>query len=253
MIMNIICPDRGRIEVLGRPLTQSAKEKIGYLPEERGLYRKMTVRGVLAFLGGIQGMSGGALAREIPRWLEAVGLEAWANRRVEELSKGMQQKLQFVAAVIHDPELFILDEPFSGLDPLNLDLLKGLMLRLREQGKTVIFSTHIMEQAERLCDFILLINRGLKVIDGTLDQIRQQYQSNVVSARLEGDTSFIRELPMVRAVAPIDKRIEITLEERADTQQLLQALVGRVHVRAFEEKVPSLHEIFVHLVGQGHD
>ena len=252
MIMNIMCPDRGRIEVLGRPLSESSREKIGYLPEERGLYRKMKVRNVMTFLGAIQGMSGGALAREVPRWIEAVGLSEWADRRVDELSKGMQQKLQFVAAVIHDPEILILDEPFSGLDPVNLDLLKGMLLRMRERGKTVIFSTHIMEQAERLCDYILLVDRGRKVIDGTLDQIRGQHQTNTILARLEGDASFIRDLPMVRAVAQVEKRLEITLDEGADTQELLKALVGRVRVHAFEEKVPSLHEIFVHLVGRNH-
>ncbi|MCL5269817.1 MAG: ATP-binding cassette domain-containing protein [bacterium] len=253
LIMNIFCPDAGRIAVLGRPMGEAAKRRIGYLPEERGLYRKMTVRGTLAFLGGLQGMRGAGLAREIARWLGEVGLDGWADRRVEELSKGMQQKLQFVAAILHDPELLILDEPFSGLDPLNLDLLKGIMLAMRERGKTVLFSTHMMEQAERLCDSILLVDHGRAVLDGPLDRILASHRSNVVSARLEGDTAFVDGLAMVRGVRTVERRLEITLADGADSQELLAALVGRVAVRAFEEKAPTLHEIFVQQVGTAHE
>jgi ABC-2 type transport system ATP-binding protein len=190
------------------------------------------------------------LAREIPRWLDAVGLEEWIDKRVEDLSRGMQQKLQFVATAINDPELLILDEPFAGLDPVNLDLLKGIMLRMRDAGKTVILSTHVMDQAERLCDFILLINKGKKVIDGTLDEIRSRYDSDVVSVELEGDTSFVADLPMVKSATRAGRRLEIVLDEGADAQELLQELVGRVRVNAFEVKVPSLHEIFVDLAGE---
>jgi ABC-2 type transport system ATP-binding protein len=193
------------------------------------------------------------LAREISKWLETVGLTEWANRKVEELSKGMQQKLQFVATVLADPEILILDEPFSGLDPVNLDLLKGIILGMHDAGKTVLFSTHIMEQAEKLCDYILLINKGKKVLDGTLDQIRSRYEANAVSAELEGDTSFISDLPMVKSLSLNGKRLEISLKEQGDSQELLRALVGRVRVRAFEVKVPSLHEIFVHLVGENNE
>jgi ABC-2 type transport system ATP-binding protein len=253
MIMNIICPDSGRIEVLGRTPVAQAKEKIGYMPEERGLYRKMSVRAVLSYLGAIKGMKRRDLAREISKWLETVGLTEWANRKVEELSKGMQQKLQFVATVLADPEILILDEPFSGLDPVNLDLLKGIVLKMHDAGKTVLFSTHIMEQAEKLCDHILLINKGRKVLNGTLDQIRSRYEANAVSAELEGDTSFISDLPMVKSLSLNGKRLEISLKEQGDSQELLRALVGRVRVRAFEVKVPSLHEIFVHLVGENNE
>jgi len=253
MIMNIIYPDSGRIEVLGKTPAARAKERIGYMPEERGLYRKMTVRAVLAYFGAIKGMKQSNLVRAIPKWLEMMGLTDWANRKVEELSRGMQQKLQFVATVIADPEILILDEPFSGLDPVNLDLLKGLIVGMRDAGKTVLFSTHIMEQAEKLCDFILLINKGRKVLDGTLDQIRSRYEANAVTAELEGDTSFIADLPMVKSVTHDGRRLEILLKENGDSQELLRALVGGVRVRTFEEKVPSLHEIFVHLVGQSHE
>jgi ABC-2 type transport system ATP-binding protein len=219
------------------------------MPEERGLYRKMTVRDVLTYLAALKGMKRRAASQEIARWLGIMTLTDWADRKVEELSKGMQQKLQFIATVINDPEFLILDEPFSGLDPVNLDLLEGIMLRMREAGKTVLFSTHVMERAEKLCDFILLINKGKTVFDGTLDQIRSRYKSNAVMVELDGDAGFIRDLPMVKSTTLDGKRLEVALKESADSQDLLRALVGRVRVRSFEEKVPSLHEIFVHLVG----
>jgi ABC-2 type transport system ATP-binding protein len=161
----------------------------------------------------------------------------------------MQQKLQFIATIIHRPDFLILDEPFSGLDPVNLDLIKGIMLAMRDEGKTVIFSTHMMEQAERLCDSILLINKGRKVVDGTLDAIRSDYRTSGVSVEVEGDAGFVEQMPIVRGVTREGKRLEILLEEGADEQEVLRALLGRMRVRAFEVKVPSLHEIFVHLVG----
>jgi len=250
MIMDIIYPDSGRIHVLGDSSGAEFKNRVGYMPEERGLYRKMKVRTILSYLGAIKGMGRKELAREIPRWLDAVGLGEWIDKRVEGLSRGMQQKLQFVATAINDPELLILDEPFAGLDPVNLDLLKGIMLRMKDAGRTVILSTHVMDQAERLCDFILLINKGKKVFDGTLDEIRSRYDSDVVSVDLDGDADFVTALPIVRGVTRAGRRLEIVLSEGADAQELLQELVGRVRVNAFEVKVPSLHEIFVDLAGE---
>ena len=249
MIMNIIQPDSGRIIIQEESLIDRIKDRIGYMPEERGLYRKMTVRNVISYLGAIKGMRRSKLTRAIPRWLEEVGLMEWIDRKVENLSRGMQQKLQFVATVINDPDLLILDEPFSGLDPINLDLLTGIMLRMRDAGKTVIFSTHMMENAEKLCDYILLINKGRKVIDGTLEQIRSRYSSNVVSVELDGDTSFISGLQMVKQVKSMGKRFDVILNDETDHQKLLHALAGKARVRAFEVKVPSLHEIFIHSVG----
>lgn len=250
MIMDIIYPDSGRIHILGDTSGAQSKNKVGYMPEERGLYRKMKVRAILSYLGAIKGMGRRELAVEIPKWLDAVGLGDWIDKRVEDLSRGMQQKLQFVATAINDPDILILDEPFAGLDPVNLDLLKEIMLRMRDGGKTVILSTHVMDQAEKLCDFILLINKGRKVIDGTLDQIRSRYDSDVVSVDLEGDTGFITDLPTVKSATRAGRRLEIALNENADAQELLHALVGRVRVLAFEVKVPSLHEIFVDLAGE---
>ena len=249
MIMNIIRPDSGRIDILSAVPGQLAKDRIGYMPEERGLYRKMTVAKTLAYFGAIKGLSAGDAALKGQQWLDRVELAGWADKKVEDLSRGMHQKLQFAVTCINDPELLILDEPFSGLDPVNLDMLKDIILRLRDAGTTVIFSTHVMHEAERLCDRILLINKGKAVLDGSFEQMRSSWRANAVSAELDGDTSFIDGLSEVEEVKRDGLRLEIILTEGADPQQLLGELLGRVRVLAFELKVPSLHEMFVRLVG----
>lgn len=250
MITDILRPDPtgGRIEVLGCAPGE-AKGRIGYMPEERGLYRKMTVRRTLRYFGGIKGVEGRTLAARADEWLRRVGLADWGERKVEELSRGMHQKLQFAVTCISEPEMLILDEPFSGLDPVNLDLLKTEVLRMRQAGGTVLFSTHVMPEAENLCDFILLINRGRCVLDGTLEEIRSHWRSNTVAAELEGPTDFLESLPGVEAVRRDGPHVEIDLAEGADDQKLLHAMLGRTRVRSFEIKVPTLHEIFVRLVG----
>lgn len=248
MIMNIIRPDSGRIEILGDGNIEQVKARIGYMPEERGLYRKMTARKVLAYFGAIKGVNDKELALRVPHWLQRVELADWADKKVEELSRGMHQKLQFAVTVINDPELVILDEPFSGLDPLNQDLLKDIILEMRNEGKTIIFSTHVMYEAEKLCDFILLINKGKLILDDTLDNVRSRQSAHTISVELEGDTAFVENLSMVTAVKSEGKRLDVTLAD-PDTQQFLQALMQQAKVRAFEVKVPSLHEIFVNLVG----
>jgi ABC-2 type transport system ATP-binding protein len=202
----------------------------------------------LAYFGAIKGMTTAELARAVPYRLEQIGLADWANKKVEELSRGMHQKLQFAVTVINDPELVILDEPFSGLDPLNQDLFKNIILQMRNEGKTVIFSTHVMHEAEQLCDFILLINKGKQVINGKLESIRSGYKTGAVCAEVEGDTSFIETLLIVKRVEREGRRLNIILSKDADPQELLRALVGRVRVQKFEVKLPSLHEIFVSLV-----
>lgn len=252
MIMNIIRPDAGSISVFGNNLTEKAKSHIGYMPEERGLYRKMTVSGILAFFGALKGLSSRELAEAVPAWLKRIELSDRANKKVEDLSRGMHQKLQFAATIINEPDLLILDEPFSGLDPLNLDLLKGIMLEMKDKGKTVIFSTHDMHGAETLCDYILLINKGKIVLDGKLNDIRSQRASNAVTVEVDGDVSFISTLPIVTKVEQQQNALEITLAKGADPQDLLKAIAGKVRVQKFEVKRPSLHEIFVELVG-GHN
>jgi ABC-2 type transport system ATP-binding protein len=250
MIMNIIRPDSGNIELFSGDPVERAKSRIGYMPEERGLYRKMTVRKVLTYFGAIKNVSVLDLGRRVPRWLERLDLGKWADKKVEELSRGMHQKLQFAVTAINEPELLILDEPFSGLDPLNTDLLKSIIVQMRKEGKTVIFSTHVMHEAEKLCDFIVLINKGKAIVDDTLANIRSRHKSHAVSVQIEGDADFVRDLPGVRAIERDADRLVITLEENADSQQLLRSLIERTRVQAFELKVPSLHEIFIDLVGK---
>lgn len=252
MLMDIIRPDSGEILLFGEPASSTARGRVGYMPEERGLYRKMTAAAVLRYFGSLKGMTTAQLAQSVPEWLERIDLAAHAGKKVEELSRGMHQKLQFAVTVINDPELVILDEPFSGLDPVNQDLLREIITEMRRQGRTVLFSTHGMHEAEELCDFLVLIDRGKVVVNGTLDQIRAGHESRTVSIEIEGDSGFLRTLPPVAQVAPDGRRLDVTLREGADPQDLLRALVERTRVRAFEIKHPSLHEIFVRLVGGGH-
>jgi len=250
MIMNILRPDSGQIALFGDRSVERAKSRIGYMPEERGLYRKMTVRRVLTYFGAIKDVTAAELTQRVPQWLERMDLAKWADKKVEELSRGMHQKLQFAVTAINEPELLILDEPFSGLDPLNTDLIKDIILEMRSQGKTVIFSTHVMHEAEKLCDSILLINKGRAILDDSLANVRAQKSSHAVCAELEGDTDFVRGLANVTEVKSEGNRLEITLKESADSQKLLRSLMERTRVQAFELKVPSLHEIFVDLVGK---
>ena len=250
MIMNILRPDSGHISLLGENSAERAKDRTGYMPEERGLYRKMTVRKVLTYFGAIKDVKAAELARRVPQWLERMDLAKWADKKVEELSRGMHQKLQFAVTAISEPELLILDEPFSGLDPLNTDLLKNIILEMRNEGKTVIFSTHVMHEAEKLCDSILLINKGKAIMDDKLANVRRQKSSRAVCVELDGETDFVRGLANVTKVQADGNRLEITLQEGADSQELLKSLMERTRVQAFELKMPSLHEIFVDLVGK---
>lgn len=249
MIVDIIRPDRGVIRVLGQESVEKVKDRVGYMPEERGLYPRMTVRAILEYLAALKGVERADIRPRIEHWLKTVDLTGWAGRKVHDLSRGMQQRLQFVAAVIGNPRLVILDEPFSGLDPVNLDLLKGIVLRMRDEGATVILSTHMMEQAEHLCDAILLINNGRKVLDGPLGEVRAQHEMHAVVVELEGDAGFVDGLPMVIGTSRVGRKLEVVLREDADDQEFLGALVGKVRVRSFARKVPSLHEVFVRAVG----
>jgi len=250
MIMNILRPDSGQIALLGDHSVEQTKSRIGYMPEERGLYRKMTVRKVLTYFGAIKDVPPVELTRRVPQWLERLDLAKWADKKVEELSRGMHQKLQFAVTAINEPELLILDEPFSGLDPLNTDMLESIVLEMRSQGKTVIFSTHVMHEAEKLCDSILLINKGRAILDDSLANVRSQQRSHAVCLELEGDTDFVSGLANVTKVKSEGSQLEITLEESADSQELLRSLMEHTRVHSFELKVPSLHEIFVDLVGK---
>ncbi len=249
MIMSILYPDSGRVSVLGHPRAIDVKDRIGYLPEERGLYRKMTVDQTLRYFGRLKGLRGRDLLQRIGECLDSVGLSDWRYKKVEALSKGMSQKLQFVATILHRPELVILDEPFSGLDPLNMDLLNDLVVDLHNQGATVVFSTHQMEQAQRLCDRLVLISRGRKLIEGTMEQIRSRFSSRVLL--LEGEGNFA---PLASFDGVLDAhfttghaRLEIATD--ADPNGILRRAVDTARLSRFEIQRLSLHEIFVKLVG----
>ncbi len=248
MIVNILGPDRGTIRVFGEELRGPSTSRIGYLPEERGLYRRMKVREVLRFLGELK--AGRSVAGDVDEWLERFGLSDSANLRVQALSKGMAQKVQFIAAVVHQPELLILDEPFTGLDPVNLDVLRQAVLDLRSRGVTILFSTHDMAMAERMCDFIFMIFRGRKVLDGTLSSIQDQYGADTIRVRVDGGAALLRGLPGVEAVDDFGQSQELRLAAGSDPQQLLAELVRRTRVQSFEITRPSLHDIFVRIAGE---
>lgn len=223
MVMDIIRPDSGHITLLGNVAPGHAKDRVGYLPEERGLYKKMTVRQILIYLGLLKNMRRSAVNAAVTAGLDRLGLANWIDRRVEELSKGMQQKVQFLAATINDPELVILDEPFAGLDPINLDVIKSLMIEMRANGRTVVFSTHMMEQAERLCDVLILVNKGVVVFDGVLDQLQARFPSNSVVIETDDGAEFVAALPEVFSVErQNDRALLITLRDGADSQTLLR-------------------------------
>ena len=250
MIMDIIRPDEGQVYVLGKPMENGTKDRIGFLPEERGLYRKAKVLDMLEFQGAIQGLSRAQARREALPWLERVELSEWKDKKVEELSKGMQQKVQLIATILHRPELLILDEPFSGMDPVNQNLFKDMMLELNREGTTIILSTHVMESAEKLCKEIALIDHGKAVLNGSLASIKRKFGKNAVQIEYEGDGSFLAGLAGVQRVDDYGQYVEVLLEEQAVPQQLLEATVGRLQVRRFEIVNPTLHNIFIQQVGQ---
>ena len=251
MLMNIFGPDEGRVEMFGQTMNEALKARIGYLPEERGLYKKMRMRELLRFFGRIKGRDDAFLAPRIERWVERMGLTGWIDRRVEELSKGMSQKVQFLITVLHEPDLVVLDEPFAGLDPVNRDFLRDVVLELRRENTTVVFSTHVMEQAEALCDRIVLIHRGKLRLSGTVEDVRRREGHEAAFVRLEGATPGAYEgLPGVAAVSDGGNDAELTLSPGADANALLSALMARGTVRRFEVRTPSLHEIFKRVVGE---
>jgi ABC-2 type transport system ATP-binding protein len=245
MILNILLPDRGDISVLGQEQTRAARDRVGYLPEERGLYRKMKVRRLLRYYGALKGADGATVDHEIDFWLRRLGLSEWANHRIDALSKGMSQKVQFIATVVSRPELVILDEPFSGLDPVNADVLRDAVLELRARGTTIVFSTHDMSATERLCDRIFMIFRGKKVLDGTLDEIQSAYGFDTVRLRTDGGRAALAGLDEIVSVNDHGNQQEVRVN--GDPQAFLQRLVTRTAVRHFEITRPSLHDIFVRI------
>ena len=251
MIMNILAPDSGSILFNGKPILEEDKSRIGYLPEERGLYRKVKIGEMLLYLASLKGADPSASARMLDQWLERFGLSKWKRRPPEELSKGMAQKAQFIAAVLHDPELIFLDEPFSGLDPVSADELREAVLELARKGKTVLLSTHNMEAAEKICSRILIMDHGRVVVSGLLADIKGRYGKNCISVEFDGELDLER-LPLpVSVISRFPRYVEMELAEGTGAQEVLAALVGRVSIRRFEVVAPSLHGIFVQVVGRG--
>jgi ABC-2 type transport system ATP-binding protein len=245
MILRIFYPDSGTVRVLGVDHSDAADDRIGYLPEERGLYKKMKVREVLRFHAELKGCRD--CRKPIDDWLARLDLSKWADKRVNTLSKGMSQKVQFIAAVVAQPQLLILDEPFSGLDPVNMETLKDIVLELKRNGTTVIFSTHDMDVAERMCDTIFMIFRGQKVLDGTLQSIQDRYGEDTIRIRTTAQNGELENLPGVISLNDYGRDQELRIAPGADTQVLLTELTRRTRVERFELARPSLHDIFVRI------
>lgn len=247
MIANILYPDSGSIRVFGRERFGTRASEIGYLPEERGVYRKMRVRALLEFHGELRG--GRRVTAEVNVWLERLGLAHCADQKVETLSKGMSQKVQFIATVVPEPRLLILDEPFTGLDPVSADSIRRAILEIRKQGCTVILSTHDMAVAESLCDSIFMIFRGKKVLDGTLTSIQASYGSDTIRVEIEGGHSALGDLPGIGQINDMGKVQELRMAEGCDPQQVLHTLAARARINSFSVVRPSLHDIFVRIAG----
>jgi ABC-2 type transport system ATP-binding protein len=247
MMMNIFYPDSGSISVLGDSAQSARTGRIGYLPEERGLYKNMKVREILCFYGHLK--AGRGVDAAVDRWLSRLDLSDWAHTRVEALSKGMSQKVQFIATVVCEPEVVILDEPFAGLDPVNTDVIREAVLELQAQGTTVIFSTHDMSMAEKMCDFIFMIFRGRKVLDGTLDSIQEQYGHDTLRVSCEGGAEALKGIEGIERVSDFGKLQELRMSQGCDPQAVLGTILSRTAVRTFEIAKPSLHDIFVRIAG----
>jgi ABC-2 type transport system ATP-binding protein len=246
MIVNITAPDTGTIKLFGGHINSALQDRIGYLPEERGLYRRMKIVDQLRFFAEIKNIRRNDIEKRIDEWLARVKLSEWKNKRSMELSKGMQQKIQFITAVLHDPDLLILDEPFSGLDPINVELLKEIVLDLKRSGKTIIFSTHQMEVAEKICDDICLLNKSQKVFEGSLREIKRSFGRNSVAVRCEGGDGVLDDPALVSKLVRHVDEAQALLAEGADAQVLLKRLIaaGAV-IGKFEMVEPSLNDIFI--------
>ena len=252
MMMNIFIPDSGEIIFRGTKIGQEFKDKVGYLPEERGLYKKMKVMETLLFFSELKGKTGSKIENKAIEYLRKFDLADRKNSKIEDLSKGNQQKIQFIATILHDPEFLILDEPFSGLDPINTDLLKEIILDLKKQGKVIIFSTHLMDFAEKMCDHIAMIDHGKIILSGSLKDIKAKFAKSNISLTYEGDISFLNNNPIVDKIEDFGNSTGIRVKDSSQIQELLRTLVqNNIQIKKFNANEISLHEIFVELAGKG--
>ena len=247
MIMNILHPDNGDIQILGFPRASIDNDLVGYLPEERGLYKKMKIRELLQFYGQLK--TGHRVSEDVDFWLEKLDLSEWGNQKVEALSKGMSQKVQFIATVVSHPKLIILDEPFSGLDPVNTDVLLKAMLELQKNGATVIFSTHDMATAEKVCDYVFMIHKGKKVLDGTLHEIQDKYGSDTLRIRCDNKPIGLDRITGIENVHDFGQSQELRISPKSNPQDILKELMKDNTLLSFELMKPSLHDIFVRIAG----
>jgi ABC-2 type transport system ATP-binding protein len=248
MMIGVTLPDSGTVSLFGSPFSRKALERVGYLPEERGLYKKMKVIDQLVFFGELHGLDAVTANTRGRQWAERLQIAEALDKKTEELSKGMQQKIQFIATLLHDPDLIIMDEPFSGLDPVNAILLQDTLIELKNKGKAILFSTHRMDQVEKLCDAISLVNRGTVVLSGTMREVKSRYERNRVVIEFEGDDSFLGH-ESIAEFKNYSGHAEMKLKDGADSQALLREALSKARINKFELVEPSLEEIFIQTVG----
>lgn len=248
MMMGITLPDSGQVNLFDKPFERSSLERVGYLPEERGLYKKMRVLEQLVFFGELHGLSGTEARKRASDWAKRLEIDDALGKKTEELSKGMQQKIQFIGSLLHDPGLIVMDEPFSGLDPVNAKLLEHTLLELKDQGKAILFSTHRMDQVEKLCDAICLIHKGEAVLSGTMRAIKSRYERNHIVVEFEGSADFLKSDQIAEA-RNFSGHAEIRLKPHGDAQKLLNEASAAAKIYRFELMEPSLEEIFIQTVG----
>jgi ABC-2 type transport system ATP-binding protein len=248
MITNIISPDNGSVEIMGKPMDSTQQDLIGYLPEERGLYKKTKVIEQLEYFGRLKGLGKAEANKKAKSWLNKLGAYGWENKKIQELSKGMAQKVQFVSTVLHDPPFMIFDEPFSGFDPINTELLINIMLELKQQGKTIILSTHQMYQVEKLCDEIFMINQGKQVLSGNLREIKRNYGKNHLIIEFTGNNGFLNSVDKTQILDYSDNRAEIKLKSFEESQEILKLASQTCQITKFVIEEPSLNEIFIEIV-----
>jgi ABC-2 type transport system ATP-binding protein len=249
MMIGITMPDSGVVNLFGKPFTRESLKRVGYLPEERGLYKKMKVMDQLVFMGELRGLDPAVAGRRAHDWCERMQILDASQKKTEELSKGMQQKIQFISTLLHEPELIIMDEPFSGLDPVNATLLQDTLIDLKKAGKAILFSTHRMDQVEKLCDAICLINGGKAVLSGGMREIKSRYERNRVLLNYQGDNAFLQHAA-IEEYKDYGGQVEIKLKPHADAQSLLREATQRAAIYKFELVEPSLEEIFIQTVGE---
>ncbi len=250
MVLNILQPDAGEITFDAKPFSDQTRNIIGYLPEERGLYKKSKLLDTILYFSGLRAMHHHAAKAEAKKWLDRFSLMPYADKKVEELSKGNQQKVQFITSIIHDPQLIVLDEPFSGLDPVNQILFKDIFLDLKQKSKAIIFSTHQMDQAEKLSDEICLIHHGRVVLNGSIRDVKKRYGSNSVHLEFEGDGAFLRSLPGLKDVIMYENSAELQFADGFNPQQILPEIAAKLELRKYELREPSLESIFIQTVGE---